>query len=207
MLLSCWWWPHSVTMQQQLEMENVLFEDTNRFWKGGRFSLPRFSCTMQEFTTTELQNTTFLLTYQCPIFINTCIIEAVGEKHHRDKNQTFSHLKKTPNCMMTDLEIQTWNSKRPETLFITVWTSQQLVTPLLTALDLNWLIPPIAFLINGWKAAYSAQFNSPLGHQKLYTRDLTPMSTSQDARLRHNPPLCHQRSLLTSQHYSPRFIM
>lgn len=90
--------------------------------------------------------------------------------------------------MITDLEIQTWNNKRPDTLLITAWTSQQLVIPQLAALAVRWLILPTAFLINCWKAAYSAQFNFPTRPSKA-----SHQASNNDARpprhrkLLHNP--------------------
>lgn len=95
--------------------------------------------------------------------------------------------------MITDLEIQTWNNKRPDTLLITVWTSQQLVIPQLAALAVRWLILPIAFLINCWKAAYSAQFNFPTrpskaSHQASYNDTQLP----RHRKLSHNPSYYHR---------------
>lgn len=116
-----------------------------------------------------------------------------GETIAEIQLKTLPSLKKSPNCMMTDLNTQTWNNKQPKTLFITVWTNRQLVIPLLAALELHWLILPIAFLINCWKAAYSAQFNFPTrpskaSHQASYN---DTHHFPRHRKLLHNPkPSC-----------------
>lgn len=115
---------------------------------------PRISTTMQG----VVKICTFVFNHHCPIFIKSCIIESLGKKTSEIKSKAFPSLKKHQNCVITDLEIQAWNNKRLDALFITE-RSEQLVIPPLAVLQLHWLILPIAFLINCWKAAYSAQFN------------------------------------------------